>query len=140
LRTRTSAQEPPAQSSTFEEEITPERLRAFRTAIGLTAGSHEVPPTYLTRFRQGEFELLERLGVPLQNVLHAEQDYQYFAPLRPGMKILYETVLANSFEKKGRAGSLHFLVTETRVRWAGSADPQPLVVCKTTIVAKGKTP
>ena len=140
MRTKLASSEPPAQSATFEEEISSERIRSFREAVGLDPNADEVPPTYVTRFRQGEFELLARLGVPLQNILHAEQDYQYFERLKPGMKILYETTLANSFEKKGREGSLRFLVTETRVRWPGGTDPAPLVICKTTIVAKIKYP
>ncbi len=116
----------------FQEEVTEKMLKAFCSAVGAEY-TGEAPPTYMTRYRQGEFELLQKNGVPLTSILHGEQEYEYFAPIKPGMKVEYETKITKSHEKKGSSGSMHFLVFETSVKESGKA----LGLAKTTIVVRG---
>ena len=100
-------------SSYFEETITSEKLNVFRSAV--QASTEGVPPTYLTRLREGEFELLTRWGVTLDRVLHAEQEYEYLAPLLEGHTLRYRTRFLDLIEKKGNAGILNFLAFELEV-------------------------
>jgi hypothetical protein len=69
----------------------------------------EVPPSFLTRFREGEFELLVRLGVELRQVLHAEQEYRWLAPLKADAQLDYRARLADVLSKGGKGGRLTFL-------------------------------
>lgn len=95
----------------YAELASEDRIAAFQKAIGTSDPG--VPPTFLTVFRRGEFELLERMGVSLAQVLHAEQEYEFFSELRSGDFLDFTTQLANAALKKGASGSLKFLTFET---------------------------
>ncbi|MGZ3689222.1 MAG: FAS1-like dehydratase domain-containing protein [Bdellovibrionota bacterium] len=115
----------------YRETITPQRIDAFRAAVGAGAYS-AVPPTYLTIFRRGEFDLMKELRVQLSSVLHADQDYLYEHELGAGDAISYETTLANVIDKNGPSGSMQFVTFETVVTKAGAR----AAVGRTTIVIK----
>ena len=110
----------------------PKRVKSFALAVGASEAK-EVPPTYLTIFRDLEFKLFDQLGFSLSNVLHAEQDYVYFMPLSLGQKFTYETTLANVLEKKGATYTLTFLVIETTF---DSQNAERLALSKTTVVIR----
>jgi hypothetical protein len=118
----------------YSEEVTPARVEAFAKAVGAPLDG-SVPPTYPTRFRKGEFELSETLGLPLSRVLHAEQAYEYVSPIEIGDTVTFETTLARAVEKSGSSGSMTFVVLETRVR-AAATGKECAVGC-TTIVVRG---
>lgn len=103
------------RSARYEEELTPQRIAAFRGAVGASVAS-DAPPTFMTTFRRGEFELFEKLGIPLSSVLHGEQLYEYRQPLRVGDKVSYESWLSEFSEKSGSRGSLRILHFDTEVR------------------------
>jgi hypothetical protein len=67
----------------------------------------------------------------LENVLHAEQIYQYESDIRIGDQIDFQTRLSHVLEKKG--GALSFLTLETKF----SADTRAIGSSRTTIVVKG---
>lgn len=100
----------------FTLSIAPERLAAFAEAIGETdfASATMVPPTFL-KVIEGEGgssrRILDELAVDLRRVLHAEQQFEYYAPLRVGDSVTVERKVAEIYEKKG--GEMEFIVIET---------------------------
>ena len=104
----------------FVDAATSERIAAFVSAIGGVARA-EVIPTFLTVCRKGEFELLQKLGIPLSQVLHGEQEYILDSPIEAGKDLVYETKLAQVHEKKSAHGLLQFMIFETAVRGVGVA-------------------
>lgn len=125
------------------ETITAERIRKFCVALGAKcsssgAGSDDAkctaPPTFLTCFRHGELELFESIGLKLQNVLHAEQIYEYESDIRAGDELTFQTELSNVLDKKGSSGRLCFLTFETQVTSGGHSVGRT----KTTIVVREK--
>lgn len=96
------------------------RMKDFATCVKATVGntSHSPMtsnsvPTIFTIFREGEFEIIDRLGVQLSQILHAEQEYSTFHSLLPEEEIRYTTTLLSVVEKRGSSSSLAFLVFET---------------------------
>ncbi|PKO88884.1 MAG: MaoC family dehydratase [Betaproteobacteria bacterium HGW-Betaproteobacteria-12] len=99
---------------TFNLTIEPDRLARFAEAIGDAGGSAIAPPTFL-KVIEGEGgssrRILDELGVDLRRVLHAEQQFEYFSPIRVGDSISVERKVAEIYEKKG--GEMEFIVIET---------------------------
>lgn len=96
------------------------RMKDFATCVKATVGNtsyspigSNTVPTIFTIFREGEFEIIDRLGVQLSQILHAEQEYSIFHTLLPEEEIRYTTTLLSVVEKKGTGSSLAFLVFET---------------------------
>lgn len=69
--------------------------------------------TYLSRLRQGEFELLTTMGIELKQVLHGEQEYEYHKPIRLDDVLSFETLLHSVSSKKTKAFWLHICTLET---------------------------
>lgn len=97
--------------------ITPERLARFAEAIGETDpafGRELAPPTFL-KVVEGEGgssrKILETLQVDLRRILHAEQQFEYFVPIRAGDTITVRRKVADLYEKKG--GEMEFIVIES---------------------------
>ena len=112
-------------------KVTRQMIEQFSTAVQAGVSS-EVPGTFLTLFRQGEFELFQRLGVPLSKILHAEQEYIYLVPLQAEMEFEYETTLAQVLEKRGASGAMSFLTLETEFR----SGVQKIATGRTTVVVR----
>jgi hypothetical protein len=125
-----------AQSRVYSEPVSRERLEKFCKAVGQTERVDALrvvaPPTFMTVFREGEFELFDLLGLKLENVLHAEQIYQYESDIRVGENIEFQTQLSHVLEKKG--GVLSFLTLETKFH----SGARSIGSSRTTIVVKGK--
>lgn len=118
-------------------KVTEERLRQFCDVIG-TPYLGEAPPTFLTVFREGEFNILANLGLSLSRLLHADQEYHYRRKIYPGDHLEYDSTLVKAIEKKGKEGSTYFLVYETEVRLR-RGEGQPLEVVgnsKTTVISR----
>jgi hypothetical protein len=101
------------RSETHTEVVTADRIAAFCKSVGVT-NHEEAPPTFLTVFRRGEFELLQVLGLDLSNALHADQQYDIVQPIRAGDHVLFETEVSQVLEKLSPKQSLRFLTLETR--------------------------
>ena len=97
-----------------------EMFRAFASAVGDTY-SGEAPPTWITLCRLGEFDLMTKMGIPIENVLHGDQEYHYLSPIHPGDVVNYSTVLAQALRKRGKDVTLTFMVFETDLSVAGQA-------------------
>jgi acyl dehydratase len=106
------------------------RLRLFAKAIGetdplftdeaaaRTAGHRSLPalPTFvfcLDMDVPDPFGYLAEMGVPLQNILHGEQQFSYHAPIYAGDLLSFRSRIADIYAKKG--GALEFIVKQTRV-------------------------
>jgi acyl dehydratase len=75
------------------------------------------PPTFLTTFRdEGETGgMLRDLGVDIGRILHGEQEFEYWKPIRPGETYLCRGKVLDVYEKTGRSGPMAFVVRETVV-------------------------
>lgn len=102
----------------FTVAVTPERIAAFRAAIGEPGPADApAPPTFMKAV-EGEDNssrrILDALGVDLKRVLHAEQQFEYFAPIRPGDTLQVERRVAELYDKKN--GAMEFIVIESTVQ------------------------
>lgn len=105
-------------------------VRAYANAIGETdpvyndpvaareAGYRNVlvPPTFLSCLEARLFLTRDTLALTkmdLKRILHAEQSYEYLAPVCAGDSLTYEPRIADIYDKKN--GALQFLVKETRI-------------------------
>jgi hypothetical protein len=121
-----------AKSRVYKESVSRERLEKFCRAVGQKGQALVAPPTFMTVFRKGEFEVFDLLGLKLEGVLHAEQIYQYESDIQVGDDIEFQTQLSHVLEKKG--GALSFLTLETKFN-SGS---RTIGSSRTTIIVKGK--
>lgn len=130
------------KSGPYREVMTLARIADFGRAIGMTHGTDSwvvgtAPATLMTIFRKGEFDLFQKLQIPLSKVLHAEQEYLYENSIEPEDRISYETVLSQVLEKGGaHKASIQFLVFETRVQAERDSRSVPIGTGKTTIVVR----
>jgi hypothetical protein len=120
----------------FEVLVDPERVRRFIRAIGAPAESippGTVPPTFL-KVVEGEGNssrrLLDALGVNLQRVLHAEQEFEFGDPVRVGDRLTVERVVSDIFDRKG--GSLEFVIVDSAIhrdsgQWVGRSRQSILI-------------
>ncbi|MNR00073.1 hypothetical protein D3C85_1158330 [compost metagenome] len=57
--------------------------------------------------------MLEALNIELRRVLHAEQSFEYFLPIRVGDVLEVVRSVSDHYTKKG--GTMEFLVIESRI-------------------------
>ena len=106
-------------------------VRLFCQAIGETNAVHwdeaaargaglaacPVPPTFLKAIETEHFTsaaLLGKIDVPVRSVLHAEQSFDYLAPVHVGDALEVSRTIADAFDK--RDGALSFIVVDTHFR------------------------
>lgn len=100
----------------YPEKADPKRIQDFQKTVCSTVhGDWEVPPTFMTVCRQGEFDWVDRLGFEISEVLHGEQEYEYVHPVRLGEEVVYETTLTNLMEKRSSKGVMIFLIMATEI-------------------------
>jgi hypothetical protein len=101
----------------FTVLVDPERLQQFSRAIGETSPQlcgTIAPPTFLKAL-EGEHNssrvMLEALEVNLRDIVHAEQQFDYLAPVRAGDSIQVERRVRDIYDK--RDGAIEFIVLES---------------------------
>jgi hydroxyacyl-ACP dehydratase HTD2-like protein with hotdog domain len=70
--------------------------------------------------------------VDISRILHGEQEFEHYKPIRPGETYLCQTRVSDIYEKAGRSGPMAFVVRETAV-----VDSDNEIVClarSTTVV------
>ncbi len=119
------------KSTPHTVEVEKGRLRFFAKAIGevdpiyfdeeaaKAAGYSSLlaPPTFsfcLDMEKPNPFEDLETMGIDLGKVLHAEQSFDYHAPICAGDSLTFENQVSDIYDKKG--GALEFVVQDCRVK------------------------
>jgi hypothetical protein len=101
----------------FTVTVEPGRLAAFATAIGEgdPQYSERVAPLTFMKVLEGEHgssrKILEVLAVPLARVVHAEQQFDYVAPILAGQAVTVSRKVVDLYEKKG--GEMEFIVIES---------------------------
>ena len=106
-------------------------------AVGRASESGDIiaPPTFAITFRDENADtgvMLRDLGVDISRILHGEQEFEHFKPIRPGETYLCRSRVADIYEKAGRSGAMAFVVREMAV-----TDGDNDVVClvrSTTVV------
>lgn len=124
---------------TFTYTIERNKLREFLLAIGddnpdfLTDGA-SLPPTFPTVVSFwggfGITEVMEDIGVQMQNVLHADQEYQYLASIKVGDTLTGSTVVKSV---RARAG-MDFIGLETEYT---NQEGTPVLLETSTIIVRG---
>lgn len=106
------------------------RLKFFAKAIGETnpiytdeAAAHDAgytdipaPPTFLftAELDSGAmFRLLDQMDVPIQRLLHGEQNFEYIATIVAGDTVTVTSRIKDIYDKKG--GALDFIEIESQV-------------------------
>ena len=86
------------------------------------------PPTFAITFRDEHVDtsvVLRDLGVDIGRILHCEQEFEHYRPIRPGATYLCRTRVADIYEKSGRSGPMAFVVREMTV-----TDGDNEIVCR----------
>jgi acyl dehydratase len=75
------------------------------------------PPTFMTTFRDGADSgaFLRELGTDISRILHGEQEFEIFRPIRPGETFVCRSKVLDVYEKTGRSGPMAFVQRETSV-------------------------
>ena len=74
-----------------------------------------LPPTFLfsLEFEQPSAEWRAEVGIDVSRILHGEQQFTYHRMAYAGETLLYESRIADIYDKKN--GALQFVVRETKV-------------------------
>ena len=85
------------------------------------------PPTFPITFRDENADtgaMLRDLGVDISRILHGEQEFEHFKPIRPGETYLCQSRITDIYEKTGRSGAMAFVAREMSV-----VDRESEIVC-----------
>jgi hypothetical protein len=100
----------------FDVVASAERIAQFAQAIGMSAAPDVAPPTFMKAI-EGENNssrrILDALAVDLKRVLHAEQQFDYLAPIRSGDVLRVQRTVTDIYERKN--GQMEFIVIESSV-------------------------
>ncbi len=102
----------------FEVVASAEHIAQFARAIGMSSETAPAiaPPTFMKAV-EGENNssrrILDALGVELKRVLHAEQQFDYLAPIRAGDVLRVQRTVTEIYERKN--GQMEFIVIESSV-------------------------
>jgi len=113
----------------FEVPVRAEHVAQFSKVIGWEGTG--IPPTFFTFFRWGEFEILRRVGIPLEHIVHTDQSYKYHAKIEPGVVLVAESEVI----RLRRRTSLTMLQLTTRLKLGDVL----VVSSECSFVAKGGT-
>jgi hydroxyacyl-ACP dehydratase HTD2-like protein with hotdog domain len=68
--------------------------------------------------------MLRDLGVDISRILHGEQEFEHYKPIRPGETYLCRSRITDIYEKTGRSGPMAFVAREMAV-----TDGENEIVC-----------
>lgn len=132
------------KSEIESETIEREQIQKFEKVMGLESSNEgslsktlNHIPTFLTRFRAGEFKFFDRMGIQLKDVLHGEQEYEYLKEVNCGETIFYQTTLISAPQKQIKETLMTFFLFETLV--SGNREMTDLrSKCRSTIIFREK--
>jgi len=117
------------QLAPFRAQPSAHQLRFFAKAIGEDDSVYfdesvardaghpalPLPPTFLfsLEFEQPSASWRAEMGIDVSRILHGEQQFSYHRMAYAGDTLLYESRIADIYDKKN--GALQFVVRETRV-------------------------
>lgn len=100
----------------FDVVASAEHLAQFARAIGMSTVPDVAPPTYMKAVEgqnNSSRRILDALAVDLKRVLHAEQQFDYLAPIRTGDVLRVQRTVTDVYERKN--GQMEFIVIESSV-------------------------
>ena len=74
------------------------------------------PPTFPITFRDDGVDsagFLRELGTDISRLLHGEQEFELYRPMKPGETFLCRAKVVEVYEKTGKSGPMGFVVRET---------------------------
>lgn len=112
-------------SAPVKNEVEKGSIRKFADAIGdpnllyrdeeyaksTRFGSIIAPPTFSRTFAYGTIPGLE---VKQEGLIHGEQYFEYYQPIKAGDVLYCSTRLADVYEREGKLGKMIFLIYELR--------------------------
>jgi len=137
--------------STGTATVTAEHVAAFARALGdenplyLDAGVATrselgglvAPPTYpiafMTQAMAGGLETFLELGLNFMTLVHGEQEFEYFRPIRVGETLTLTGRIGDIYAKAGSSGTLDFVVLETE---ACDTAGRPVFVSRNTLISR----
>ena len=133
------------RSSPLTLDVEPGHIRRFVEAMGdpdpiytdeeaARAAGHPripAPPTFAAALRPND----ARAGVAIDwtKLLHGEQEFVLHRPLYAGDRLTLTQVIADVYEKQGKAGVMDFMVLETEARDAAG---ELVYLARSTVVVK----
>jgi len=129
-------------SKPYEIKVEAERIKTFTKAIGdlnqifndnFHSGVLYTPLTFPTTFGFA-FDLLENLNIDYLNLLHGEQEYEYFRPIKAGNELICQSRVTDIYEKKGQTGTIDFIVLETETKDKNT--DKLVVISRTTLLIR----
>lgn len=126
----------------YEVTIEADRIKVFAKALqdanplfsDDSGGTLYAPPTFPTTFGF-PIDLLSELNIDFLRLLHGEQEYIYFKPIKAGDTLVCTSRIADVSEKEGKTGPMKLIVLETEARDKHTNDP--VVISKATLVIRG---
>jgi len=104
----------------FDVVVEPAALAAFAHAIGEADadGRNTVAPPTFMKVLEGKDNssrrIMEALGADLRRILHAEQAFEYLAPIRGGQTVTVVRKVVDISSRKG--GALDFILIESEFK------------------------
>lgn len=82
-------------------------------ASGTPYGGMIAPPTFPIAIGADGGDL--PLDLDTRRMLHGEQEFIYYKPIRPGDRLHCQMKVADLYEREGKSGSMQFLVLDTEM-------------------------
>jgi len=130
-------------------EVVAEEIAAFARAIGdlnplyvdpeaakkSRFGAVVSPPTFPIRIgaAAGDPELFLALDLNYASLLHAEQEFEWFRPLKAGEKVTITGRVGDMYEKPGKSGILDFVTLE---QIAKDDQGETVYIGRTTLISR----
>lgn len=135
-------------TGTHTMEVEKGHIRRFAQAIGddnplyfdeeyarkSRYGGIIAPPTFPTVFGFEGERVFEGLEFDRSRLLHGEQEYEYFQPIKAGDTISYRTSIVAVVNKQGKSGPMDIVTTEMT---GHNQKSEKVFLARSTVVIRG---
>lgn len=129
-------------------EVEKRHLRQFTEAIGdpnplyvdegyasnTSYGGLIAPPTFSMAVGADGGDL--PLELDTSRMLHGEQEFIYYHPIRPGDRLECQMKVSDLYEREGKSGSMQFLVLDTEMK---DDEGEMIAISRTNIIYRKLT-
>ncbi|WP_332648563.1 MaoC family dehydratase N-terminal domain-containing protein [Lysinibacillus sp. 54212] len=130
-------------TDTFKVDVEQGHIRRFCQAIGdtnplflneeiasqSTYGGTIAPLTFPIALSDESVKF--PLQLDMRRMLHGEQEFIYYKPLRPGKSYMAQMKVADIYDREGKSGNMQFIVIDTELR---DEDGELAVICRMNII------
>jgi acyl dehydratase len=106
---------------------------ARRGPFGVIVAPPTYPIAFMTQAMSDGMETFVQLGLNFMTLVHGEQEFEYFRPIRAGERITLSGRIADVYEKSGSSGTLDFVVLETEGR---DVQGERVFVSRNTLISR----